>query len=62
MRNIKKEMQKIQAGDFQEWFNNLNEEELKEYREEFSRLQLHEESSPQIGSEGRNDKTKTSNK
>jgi hypothetical protein len=62
MRNIKKEMVKVKAGDFQEWFDGLNEEELKIYREEFSRLQLHEEPSPQIGSEGRNDKIKKSNK
>ena len=62
MRNIKKEMVKIQAGDFQEWYDSLTKEELKEYREELSRLQLNEEPSPQIGSEGRNDKIKKSNK
>ena len=42
MRNIKKEMIEVKAGDFQEWYNSLTEEELKTYREEFKKLQLKE--------------------
>ena len=40
MRNIKKEMMEVKAGKFQEWYNNLNEEELKTYKKEYEKLQL----------------------
>jgi len=40
MRNIKKEMMKVKVGEFQEWYDNLNEEELKIYKKEHEKLQL----------------------
>ena len=42
MRDIKKEMMEVKAGDFQKWYDSLTDEELKIYREEFKRIQLKE--------------------
>ena len=43
MINIKKEMMEVKLGDFQEWYDNLTEEELKIYKEEFKKIQLLED-------------------
>ncbi len=38
MRDIKKEMMKIKASKFQEWYNSLTKEEIKIYKKELAKL------------------------
>ncbi len=38
-RDIEKEMFLIKCGDFEKWYNSLNEEEVKEYKIIFNKLQ-----------------------
>tara|TARA_Y100000401_G_scaffold116114_1_gene121172 strand:- start:400 stop:558 length:159 start_codon:yes stop_codon:yes gene_type:complete len=46
MKNIKKEMMEVNGGDFIKWYKSLTNEEKKEFRKQFEKLQESENISP----------------